>query len=332
MSHDDGRRREADRAVRPENGDKIGGKPGLGARMARLGRKLIIPGISTLSGVVAAVVVLIVINASLLGMPDASPQAQPAGGRPSIGQPAGPAEPDYKAITERNLFRAKLQIEIPKPKSEREIEEETLTAVVKSMALKGVMLSGHKGDDYAVIDLGGQKGVWVYEVGEVIEKGLAVREIRKDSVTIEKGQFAAVLKLFSSAFERTPAAGAQDAAAPAGTKPVKAGPGKDIRKEGSVTVISKSLAQKLKADNNVIMSSIAVKPASDGLKVVAVDQGSIAQRIGIAPDDTLQEVNGHRLNSTEDMSKIYDDLKNAVAFEVKVLRRGKPETLRYEIR
>ena len=109
------------------------------------------------------------------------------------------AEPDYKAITERNLFRAKLQVEIPKPKTEKEIEEEALTAIVKTMALKGVMLSPRKRDNYAVIDLGGQKGVWVYEPGDVIEKGLALKEIGKDSVRIEKEEFGVVLKLFSSA-------------------------------------------------------------------------------------------------------------------------------------
>ena len=113
------------------------------------------------------------------------------------------AEPDYKAITERNLFRAKLQVEIPKPKTEKELEEEALTAIVKTMALKGVMLSPRKRDNYAVIDLGGQKGVWVYEPGDVIERGLTVKEIRKDSVRIEKEEFGAVLKLFSSAYERT---------------------------------------------------------------------------------------------------------------------------------
>ena len=346
--------------MKPEKGDKIGAKPGPGEKMAylgkkliilgtstlsvvrdkaaRLGKKLIILGISTLSGVVAGIVVLIVANASLLRMPDVSPQVQPSGSRPNISQPAGPAEPDYKAIIERNLFRAKLQIEIPRAKSEKEIEEETLTAVVKSMALKGVMLSGNRRDSYAVIDLGGQKGVWVYEVGEVIENGLALKEIRKDSVMIEKGEFTAVLKLFASAFERVPASGtakigrAQDAGAKAGTRPAKEGQGGDISKEGSLTVISKSLAQKLKTDNNVIMSSIAVKPGSDGLKVVTVDRGSIAERIGIAPDDTIQEVNGHTLGSSEDVSAIYEALKNATDFEVRVLRGGKPETLRYEIR
>ena len=107
---------------------------------------------------------------------------------------------------------------------------------------------------------------------------------------------------------------------------------KGIRKEGSVTLIPKALADKLKKDNNIVMSSVAVKAADDGLKVVAVDPGSVAQKIGLAPDDTLQEINGHKLNASEDMNKVYDELKNVSTFEVKVLRRGIPETLRYEIR
>ena len=324
-------RTDAKKTGKPEKGNRIGGKAQLAGRMARLGKKVIIPGIATLAGVVAAMVVLMIVNAALLRTPDTYPQAQQAQGKPGSGEVPGLAEPDYKAIAERNLFRAKLQIEIPKPKTEKEIEEETLTAVVKSMALKGVVLGGHGRESYAVIDLGGPKGVWVYEVGEIVENGLVLKDIKRDSVTVEKGDFAAVVKLFSSAFERLPAPPHVDT--PGEAKPViKAGPGGDIRREGSVTIISKSLAQKLKTDNNVIMSSIAVKPGSDGLRVVAVDQGSVAQKIGIAPNDTLQEVNGHRLNSSEDMNKIYEALKNATAFEVKVLRGGRTETLRYEIR
>ncbi len=299
--------------------------------------KRVIPfGISTLVGAVVGVVVLSAINAALLSVPEAlqppSPKVVPMPGS----QPAGPTmERDYKALMERNLFRAKLQVEIPKPKSEKEIEEEALTAAVKAMALKGVVLGLHKKDSYAVIDLGGQKGVWTFEPEEFVTNGLALKEIRKDSIKLEKGEFAVILKLFSPVYERT--AGAQQGAE--GVRPQPA-PGKidlskdikGIRKEGGVTVIPKSLAEKLKADNSAVMSAVAVKASDNGLKVVAVDQGSIAQKIGIAPNDTLQEINGHRLDASEDISKVYNELKNETSFEVQVLRGGRPETLRYEIR
>jgi type II secretory pathway component PulC len=293
--------------------------------------------ISTVVGGVLAVIILIAVNTSLLRIPEV-PAAKSTPG-PAGTPPESPLEPDYKAISERNLFRAKLQTEIPKPKTEKELEDEALTAIVKGMALKGVMLSLQKRDNYAVIDRGGQKGVWTYEVGDVIERGLALKEIRKDSIKLEKGEFAAVLKLFSPVYERATGSvsPAQASATPPSQQTVakemaKLDLEKSIRKEGSVTLISKSLAEKLKTNNNMVMSSIAVKVAADGLKVVAVDRGSIAQRMGISPEDTLQEVNGYRLNSSQDMNRVYEALKNTTSFNLKVLRRGKPETLRYEIR
>jgi general secretion pathway protein C len=294
-------------------------------------KKAIILGIATLAGVVAGAVVLMMINASFLRMPGRlPPTAATAALIKDAGAPAAPGGPDYGAITKRNLFRAKLQIELPRQKTAAEIEEEALAGIVRTMALKGVMLSGRKRDNYAIIDRGGPKGVWAYEIGEVIENGLALKEINKDSVRLQKGDFDVVLRLFSSAAERSKGAGP---ALPAAKQVAKVEPGKDdIRKEGSVTRISKSLAERLKTDSNAIMSSIAIKPGADGVKVVAVDQGSIAQRMGIAPDDTLQEVNGQKLSSAGDMNQVYDALKNATNFEVKVLRNGKSETLRYEIR
>ncbi len=103
-------------------------------------------------------------------------------------------------------------------------------------------------------------------------------------------------------------------------------------------MISKSLAEKMKNDNTTIMSSLAIKLSTDasgrpnGYKVVSVDNGSLAQKLGIRADDVLQEVNGYKLKTAEDTKKAHDALKNASTFEVKVLRQGKVETLRYEIR
>ncbi len=305
--------------------------------MMRDAKKILAVAIATGAGIVLGIIALLVINASLLRYPEPS---APAGGTTAAVSTQAPSivEPDYKAISDRNLFRAKLQVEVPKPRTQKEIEEEMLTGIVKSMALKGVVLGVKKKDQYAIIDRGAQKGVWTYEMGETIEKGLTVREIRKDSITLQKGEFAAVLKLFSGMYERaegaktgTPAVQTAKAA-PQAPGTGKADYSKDIRKEGAVTLISKSLVDKLKSDNTTIMSSIAVKAATDGLQVVAVDQGSIAQRMGITANDTLQEVNGHKLNSSADMTKVYEALKNATSFEVRLMRRGKPETLRYEIR
>jgi type II secretory pathway component PulC len=300
------------------------------------GKDILIPmGISTLVGALMALMALTVIDSAIMRIPEMPTSSPYPTGNTKSGSP-GIDTQDFQSITERNLFRAKLQIEIPVPKTEKELEEEALAAIVKTMTLKGVMLSPQKRDNYAVIDRGGQKGVWTYEIGDAVEKGLTLREITKDSIKLEKGGFAVVLKLFSPVQERA-------------SSPPKAATGtpkegidgkvksnvdieKGIRKEGSVTIVSKSLAEWLKTNNNEFMSAIAVKAATDGLKVVAVDRGSVAQRMGIASNDTLQEVNGFQLNSSQNLSKVYEALKNSTSFNIKVVRRGKLETLRYEIR
>jgi S1-C subfamily serine protease len=113
---------------------------------------------------------------------------------------------------------------------------------------------------------------------------------------------------------------------------------KDVKKEGKTTVLSKSLVDSIRTDSTVLMSSLAVKLSIDtagkpnGYKVVSVDKGSLASKLGIMQEDVLQEVNGFSLKTAEDARKAHETLKNSSRFEVKVLRRGKVETLRYEIR
>lgn len=290
-------------------------------------------------------IVLMAINASLLRIPQPhnrpGPQAKETGSTTDV----APAAPDYKPITERNLFRAKLEVEIPKPKSAKEIEEELLTGILRTMVLKGIMTGSQKKDDYAVIDRGGQKGVWTYEVGDVIESGLAVKEIRKDTVVLHKGDFGALLRLFAMNAERipiTPVVAPQsipnNAPDKKGLSGHKTSRMPEIKRDGKTVVIPKLLAEQIKNDNSALMSSVAVKIATDssgrptGYKVVAMNKDSIAGKMGLKTDDTLQSVNGRSLSSGEDLKKLYDDMKNATRFELKVMRQGKPETIFYEIR
>ncbi|HME44615.1 MAG TPA: type II secretion system protein N [Syntrophorhabdales bacterium] len=313
-------------------------------------RLLILAGASTFAGLFLGVLALIALDVSLLNIPLPVDWKGRAGSQKTGGELAKDGSTEYKAVTERNLFRAKLQAEIPKPMSEKEIEEETLVNILRPMTLKGVMTGQQNKDFFAVIDRGGQKGVWTYEVGETIERGLAVTQIRKDAVIMEKGDFAAILKLFAKSFERIPSTNAstvpketlkqEDLKLAKKTQPASHPEdfGKDVKKEGKTTVIPKSLAEKMRSDNTTIMSSLSVKPSTDtagrpnGYKVVSVDSGSLAQKLGIRADDVLQEVNGYELKTAEDTKKAHDALKNVSKFEIKVLRQGKVETLSYEIR
>lgn len=241
-------------------------------------------------------------------------------------------------IVRRNLFRAKLEAEIPKPKSEKEIELEQLENLVKEMTLKGVFL-GKNLESYAVIDRGAKKGVWAYGRGEVIEKGLMVSDIKLNEVLLQKGEFAFTLKLFAKGYEKREPLKRETAEKKESLD--RTIPQRVVRKEGNRFIIDREFASKVKADRdfaNSLIASVSVKANVDpngkpnGFKIVSIDKGTVAERMGILPGDVVQEVNGFKLTNHEDISKAYEALKDATRFEVKVLRRGKATTLYYEIK
>ena len=87
-------------------------------------RLLILAGASTFAGLLLGVIALIALDASLLNIPLPVDWKGRAGSQKTDGESAKDGSKEYKAIAERNLFRAKLQAEIPKPRSEKEIEED----------------------------------------------------------------------------------------------------------------------------------------------------------------------------------------------------------------
>jgi type II secretion system protein C len=305
--------------------------------------------VSTGLAVVLSVVILILVSASLMKIPIQGNAKNTYGKSALLSDASENGKADYKAITERNLFRAKLQAEIPQPRSEKEVEEENLTNAMRNLTLKGVWLGQKKDNDYAVIDKG-QKGVWTYEIGEAVEAGLQVSDIQRSSVTLAKDDFVATIKLFAKGFERVrvpgkpfPVAKSQEPEKVKAEKKTAGGStpaelAKEIHSEGKTVVVSKALIDKIRADTSIVMSAVAVKAAldrtgkADGFQVVSVDRGSLAEKMGIAANDIVQEVNGFRIKNSEDIKKAQGTFNNSNKFEVKVLRGGQSRTLYYEIK
>mgnify|MGYP005838481861 CR=1 FL=1 len=159
--------------------------------------------VSVAVGTVAAIALLMVINSSLLSLPSQGPGHIRAPGPASSSETATDLASKYAVIADRNLFRSQLQVELPKPKTEKELEEEHFWNQVKSFSLKGVWIGADKKDHFAFIDKGPQKGVWIHRNGESMEGGVVLTEIRANSVLITKGDFGATLTLFTKGAERT---------------------------------------------------------------------------------------------------------------------------------
>jgi hypothetical protein len=71
---------------------------------------------------------------------------------------------------------------------------------------------------------------------------------------------------------------------------------------------------------------------TDGFKIFAIRPTSPYAFLGLYNGDTLTSINGFELTSPDKGLEIYAKLRYASAIELKLLRRGKPVTLKYTIR
>jgi S1-C subfamily serine protease len=113
---------------------------------------------------------------------------------------------------------------------------------------------------------------------------------------------------------------------------------KEIARKGKVVVISRMLADKIRADSSIVTAAVTVKASLDkrgkgnGYLIVAVDKGSLAQKLGILKNDVIQEVNGLKLVSADDVNKAEEKFRDSTDFKVKIIRKGRVTNLYYAIR
>ena len=101
--------------------------------------------------------------------------------------------------------------------------------------------------------------------------------------------------------------------------------------------IDKSLIDKILANPMGVAKGARVVPAvkngqPDGFKLYAIRPSSVYSKLGLANGDTLQSINGFELNSADAALNAYTKLREATSLELNVTRRGKPMTLKYQIR
>jgi hypothetical protein len=166
-------------------------------------------------------------------------------------------------------------------------------------------------------------------------------KLRKSPVC---GHFALALALLFSIFLRAPEVRSaepvqqEESAKGGGPASLSEDYSKEITRKGRVVVVNKALADRIRADNSTVMAAVTVKASLDkrrkgnGYKIVAVDKGSLAEKLGILKDDVVQEVNGLKLISADDVNQVQERFKDETDFKVKIIRKDRVRTLYYAVR
>jgi len=71
---------------------------------------------------------------------------------------------------------------------------------------------------------------------------------------------------------------------------------------------------------------------ANGFKLFSIRPDSLYAKIGIQNGDIVQQINGYEMNSPDKALEIYSKLKDAQTITVDLLRRGKSQTMTYNIR
>jgi general secretion pathway protein C len=71
---------------------------------------------------------------------------------------------------------------------------------------------------------------------------------------------------------------------------------------------------------------------ANGFKLFSIRPDSLYSKIGIQNGDIVQRINGYEMNSPDKALEIYSKLKDSQAITVDIVRRGKAQTMTYQIR
>jgi type II secretory pathway component PulC len=109
----------------------------------------------------------------------------------------------------------------------------------------------------------------------------------------------------------------------------------DVVRQGNLIIVSKRLADDVRENNDIVLSTVAIKARVDrdgrfyGFQLFQVDRGSVVEKMGFKPKDILTGVNGI---PARDLNGSRASLESADRFEITILRNGNEKKLSLEIR
>lgn len=254
---------------------------------------------------------------------------------------------DLRAIQDRNLFNTKPAPPAPAvpdtpPPAAPVTAPEPPAALPITLVATGVRT---RGPSFAVVEAGGETRL--YRIGEQVQPGAVLEEVRTDRVFITQGTSRQEYLLFANRQGAAPSGKPQRPAFPGrpGVRPAREGAptpsaeGDTIRQVSeNAWVVDRREVEQATANLSQLITQIRVVPnmgpdnQADGFKVFSIRPASLFARIGLRNGDVLKEVNGIPLTGVDQAYQALTGLQGETSIQVNLIRQNEPITLSYEIR
>ena len=221
----------------------------------------------------------------------------------------------YKTISQRDLFNTKTEKD---QKTKEEVNIEELKPTQLNLKLWGTVMNDG-GRAYAVIEDAKERKQNLYRVGDTIQNA-TVKMILREKVILSvnnKDEILQMEKLHASA--RVPSR----SKAPGGSQ------------TQNITLKRADVDSAVKNVNN-LLGQVRIRPHFEGgkpsgLSLTGIKPNSIFSNMGLRSGDVLTGVNGKEIESVDDVLKLYENLRSSSNVKLDLKRRGKTQTIDYNI-
>lgn len=241
-----------------------------------------------------------------------------------------------------NIFAPSSGMNIPSQYADTVAEP--ITTSTSAYVLLGTISSDSPSTRRAILWTEGMKEPVVVREHAEIEPGVRVGNIEREHVWIIRGQGKEKLDLLpvgSQTRNVTPSASApvtRRAARNVAPRVSATNASIHVNQIGENTYsLDEATVTELTGNINQFMTQVRIVPyfvanESAGYRLAAMRPGSAFAQLGFRGGDVIQRINDVELTSPEKMYTIFQNLKDEKRVTIDILRRGKKDTLTYEIR
>lgn len=231
----------------------------------------------------------------------------------------------YQQINNRNLFGLKSPASRPLPQPKVEVADLKQTDL--QLKLWGTVID-NAGDSYAVIEDTKERSQNLYKVDDQVQDAV-IKEIHREKVVLQVKNELQILEMEKM----------ESGSASRGLRPRqrRVGPVRPSAQAAASNItLKREKIDEAVSNLNSLMKQVRIRPhfrdgKPDGLTLSGVRSNSIFSEMGFRNGDVIVGVDGKDIESVDDALSLYQNLQSANNVQVQIRRRGRLQTIDYQI-
>ena len=236
----------------------------------------------------------------------------------------------YNSITSRNLFNTKDKSD-SKPKG---INLDSLKQTELKVKLWGTV-TGPIETAYAVIEETQKKKQNLYKTGDPVQNA-TLKVILRNKVVLKVNGKDEILELEDAGSNQETGRKSQKTSKSLNRKLSGKKPSTIHKRQQQIT-LNRSKIEASGSDIIQLIDENLIKPnfnkngEPDGIVLSNVRSSAILRQMRLRNGDIVSKINGQKINSIEDMIKLFDGIDTSSEVDLQIKRRGKTKNLKYNI-